>query len=139
MVYDVTILSHMFDENGEETIPHREWLIEYDRVMSEVTAELEAQGRGDEFIGSKVQTSPHTLSFISQVVDYILDSTIHYSRRTRMAPRRLYRAEARIPAFDSRYEVISALYLYSDKVSLKALILSAMKILYVLSSTTLSR
>ncbi len=132
MSYDMTILSYMFDENGEETISHRDWLMEYDRVMSEVRAELKTRGRDDEFIGSKVLTSSHTRPFISQLLDHILDSTVYHSRRTRMVPRRLYCSEARIPALDSRYEMTSTLFLYPDKVLSKALILSVMKTLYAL-------
>ncbi|KAJ3548159.1 hypothetical protein NM688_g5331 [Phlebia brevispora] len=41
---------YMFGEDGEENIPHRDWLREYDRVMSEVKADLKEQGREDEFI-----------------------------------------------------------------------------------------
>jgi len=44
----------MYDENGEQTIPHREWVILFNDVVKEVKAEMEAAGRGDEFVGAKV-------------------------------------------------------------------------------------
>lgn len=47
----------MTGPDGEENIPHREWLIMYDRVMNEVKEELKRQGREHEFVGSKVSHS----------------------------------------------------------------------------------
>lgn len=47
----------MFGQNGEENIPHREWLIVFDEVLHEVKDQLRKQGRGDEFFGSKVGIS----------------------------------------------------------------------------------
>lgn len=46
----------MFDEDGNENVPHRVWVQEYDRVLHEVKQELREQGREDEFMGSKVCT-----------------------------------------------------------------------------------
>ncbi|KDQ60895.1 hypothetical protein JAAARDRAFT_67324 [Jaapia argillacea MUCL 33604] len=40
--------------DGEENIPHREWLLEFDRAIRDVKAELKEQGREDEFIGARI-------------------------------------------------------------------------------------
>ncbi|KAI0636429.1 Metallo-dependent hydrolase [Trametes polyzona] len=45
---------HMVGEDGEENVPHRVWFQIYERVLNEVKEELRQQGRGDEFIGSKI-------------------------------------------------------------------------------------
>ncbi|KAH9928471.1 Metallo-dependent hydrolase [Epithele typhae] len=45
---------YMFGEDGNETVPHREWLIAYDQVLAEFKEELVAQGRAEEWVGSKV-------------------------------------------------------------------------------------
>ena len=47
----------MFGEDGQENIPHREWLLVYDSVMQEVKDELKLQGREGEFVGSKVKAT----------------------------------------------------------------------------------
>ena len=44
----------MFAADGQENVPHREWLIAYDRVLNEFKADLVAQGRTGEFVGSKI-------------------------------------------------------------------------------------
>ena len=44
----------MIGEDGEDNVPHRDWLLVYDRVLREVKDELAKQGRQDEFVGSKV-------------------------------------------------------------------------------------
>lgn len=44
----------MTGPDGVENVPHREWLVVFDRVVNEVKAELESQGRQDEFVGAKV-------------------------------------------------------------------------------------
>ena len=44
----------MIGEDGQENVPHRDWMVAYDRVLTEFKAELAAQGREDEFVGSKM-------------------------------------------------------------------------------------
>ena len=44
----------MMNAEGDETVPHREWLIVFDRVINEVKATMAQQGREDEFVGCKV-------------------------------------------------------------------------------------
>lgn len=44
----------MIGEDGEENVPHRVWVEIFDRVVKEVKAHLNAQGRGDEFVGAKI-------------------------------------------------------------------------------------
>lgn len=44
----------MTDEHGQDTIPHCEWLIMFEKVVNEVKDDLKKQGREDEFVGAKV-------------------------------------------------------------------------------------
>ena len=48
---------HMVGEDGIEDVPHRVWFQIYERVLNEVKAHLAAQGRADEFVGSKISYS----------------------------------------------------------------------------------
>lgn len=45
---------YMTGPDGKENVPHREWLIMYDRVVKDVKEELRPQGREDEFVGSRI-------------------------------------------------------------------------------------
>ena len=52
---------YMYDADGREVVPHREWLTTFDRVLSEVKEELAKEGRQNEFVGAKVRyTSSRT-------------------------------------------------------------------------------
>jgi adenosine deaminase CECR1 len=44
----------MFGADGQENIPHREWLIIFGKVMNEVKDEMKKNGREDEFVGARV-------------------------------------------------------------------------------------
>jgi adenosine deaminase CECR1 len=44
----------MIGEDGLENVPHRDWLLTFDRVLNEVKDEMKRQGRGEEFIGARV-------------------------------------------------------------------------------------
>lgn len=50
----VYICRYMIGEDGQENVPHRDWLLTFDRVLNEVKNEMEQQGRGEEFIGARV-------------------------------------------------------------------------------------
>lgn len=45
---------YMFGEDGLENVPHRIWVLEYERVLKEINKEMHDQGREDEFLGCKV-------------------------------------------------------------------------------------
>lgn len=45
----------MIGADGKEDVPHREWLVVFDRVLDQVKAELAKQGRADDFTGAKVR------------------------------------------------------------------------------------
>lgn len=45
---------YMFDVDGTETVPHREWLLEFGRAIGEVRTILKEQGREEVFVGAKV-------------------------------------------------------------------------------------
>ena len=54
----------MAGADGIENVTHREWLVVFDRVVNEVKAELDRQGRQDEFVGAKASiASSLSLSF----------------------------------------------------------------------------
>lgn len=44
---------YMVGADGQENIPHRDWLFMFDRVLNEVKADMKQQGREDEFIGAR--------------------------------------------------------------------------------------
>ncbi|KAI0063425.1 adenosine deaminase-like growth [Artomyces pyxidatus] len=44
----------MFDASGEQNVPHREWLRDFDRIVKEIKEELKNEGREDEFFGAKI-------------------------------------------------------------------------------------
>ena len=54
----------MAGADGIENVPHREWLVVFDRVVNAVKAELETQGRQDEFVGAKVAITSALRVFI---------------------------------------------------------------------------
>jgi len=45
---------YMSDADGNETVPHREWLLDFGRAISEVRRMLKEQGREEVFVGAKV-------------------------------------------------------------------------------------
>ncbi len=47
----------MIGPDGQENIPHREWMLAYDRAITEVKEEFAQQGGADEFIGSEMSLS----------------------------------------------------------------------------------
>lgn len=53
----------MIGPDGQDNIPHREWLLLFDRVLNEVKAEMKSQNREDEFIGARIIYS--TIRFIT--------------------------------------------------------------------------
>jgi adenosine deaminase CECR1 len=44
----------MIGPDGEQNVPHREWLSMFQEVLVEFNESLRIQGRDDEFIGAKV-------------------------------------------------------------------------------------
>lgn len=44
----------MIGPDGEQNVPHKEWLSTFQDVLIEFSGSLRAQGRDDEFIGAKV-------------------------------------------------------------------------------------
>ena len=51
---DELIVRHMYGADCQENVPHREWLIMFERVINEVKAEMVQLGRPNDFIGAKV-------------------------------------------------------------------------------------
>lgn len=44
----------MIGADGEDNVPHRDWLVAFERVLREVKDHMVALGRGDEFVGARV-------------------------------------------------------------------------------------
>ena len=44
----------MYGPDGQNNVPHREWLIIFDRVLLEVKEEMKRNGRADDFFGARV-------------------------------------------------------------------------------------
>ncbi|KAH9948004.1 Metallo-dependent hydrolase [Amylocystis lapponica] len=53
----------MVGADGQNTVPHREWVLIYERVINEIKADMKRQGRENEFVGSRIIYV--TLRFIS--------------------------------------------------------------------------
>ncbi|KAH9848879.1 Metallo-dependent hydrolase [Lenzites betulinus] len=67
---------YMIGEDGKENVPHRECLLVYDRVINELKQELAAQGRGDEFVGSKIIYSGLKKDLTCEDLDWFLEDCI---------------------------------------------------------------
>ncbi|KAF8891209.1 hypothetical protein BD779DRAFT_1670856 [Infundibulicybe gibba] len=50
------LYKHMIGADGQENIPHREWLIMFDRVLEEVKESMKQQGHS-EFIGARAEAA----------------------------------------------------------------------------------
>lgn len=48
----------MIGADGLENVPHRDWIIAFDRVLNEVKAHMKSLGREDEFFGARVSNNP---------------------------------------------------------------------------------
>lgn len=94
----------MYGADGQENIPHREWIRMFEEVMNEVKDEMKTQGRGDEFIGARVWILQYSCDMILKrsVLDYLHHHQIYHPRRAGMVHRRLPSAQERIPTYDCR-------------------------------------
>ncbi|KAI0780415.1 Metallo-dependent hydrolase [Trametes elegans] len=67
---------HMIGSDGKENVPHREWLLTYDRVVAKVREEFAAQGRSEEFVGSKVIYSAVKKELTHEELEWYLEDCI---------------------------------------------------------------
>ncbi|TDL25020.1 adenosine deaminase-related growth [Rickenella mellea] len=44
----------MVGEDGEENVPHRQWIILFGQVLDEIKTQMKTQGKTDEFIGARI-------------------------------------------------------------------------------------
>jgi len=66
---------YMFDADGSETVPHREWMLDLGQAICEVRTMLKEQGRAELFIGAKViYTTARDLS--PEEIEWYLDDCI---------------------------------------------------------------
>lgn len=97
----------MFGEDGQENVPHKEWLVDLEQVAEEFRQSLKQQGREDEFVGIKVHI-PFTLQTEVNILmerfllGYIYLYSTCYSGGTRMVHGGLYTTETTVPALDRR-------------------------------------
>ncbi|KAF9564345.1 Metallo-dependent hydrolase [Agrocybe pediades] len=69
------IYKYMVGADGKENLPHRDWLIMFDRVVNEVKQEMAQQGREGAFIGARIIYS--TVRFITpEELDWYLEDCI---------------------------------------------------------------
>ncbi len=71
----------MYGSDGQDNVPHREWLIVFDRVLKEVKEEMVLQGRTDDFFGARVSCTVILIDFRSitwAVRPQIIYSTIRF-------------------------------------------------------------
>ncbi|KIM79690.1 hypothetical protein PILCRDRAFT_74115 [Piloderma croceum F 1598] len=48
------LFKYMYGPDGQENVPHREWLIAFDKVVNDIKDDLKKQGREDEFVGARI-------------------------------------------------------------------------------------
>ncbi|KAG6837260.1 hypothetical protein H0H93_012265 [Arthromyces matolae] len=66
---------YMIGEDGEENVPHREWLTIFDLILKEVKDEMKMHGRENEFIGARIIYS--TIRFMTpEELDWYLEDCI---------------------------------------------------------------
>ena len=75
----LTIDRFMTGADGLENIPHREWLVVFDRILSEVKEYSKQQG--NDFVGAKVRCPSFfesNMPIQSYVPDHIFHCTLHH-------------------------------------------------------------
>jgi hypothetical protein len=94
----------MVGPDGQENVPHREWILMFEQAFKEVKEELAQQGRRHELLGAKVREVP-TLFYSSGglfLLDHILDHPKYHAGRIRLVHRGLHSSEERVPPPDCR-------------------------------------
>jgi adenosine deaminase CECR1 len=96
----------MYGVDGQENIPHREWLIAFDRVLKEVKDDFKSMDREDEFIGARVRKYTRLClrcsPYLYLVLGYLQHHSLCFGRGVGMVPRRLLGAQAGVPSLDCR-------------------------------------
>ncbi|KAJ6502309.1 hypothetical protein C8R45DRAFT_1060609 [Mycena sanguinolenta] len=64
---------HIVGEDGQENVPHRVWLQIFDRSLTRFKADLEQQGREDEFIGARVIYTTMRYISVQELDEYCED------------------------------------------------------------------
>ena len=81
----------MCSEDGHEVVPHRDWVLEYDRILKEVKAQLKKQGDEDRFFDAKVRrirtAHVNMLTTVIHLLDYIYHFALCVTRRAGMVSR----------------------------------------------------
>ena len=73
----------MYGADGQENVPHREWVAMFDRVINQVKLEMVEVGRPNDFIGAKVSSSffyQKKCSLFIKDIDYIFYDPNHDTR-----------------------------------------------------------
>ncbi|THH06492.1 hypothetical protein EW145_g4051 [Phellinidium pouzarii] len=61
--------------DGQQNVPHREYVMIFERIVNEIKAELAAQGRGDEFQGARIIYST-TRAFSLEEIEWYFEDCI---------------------------------------------------------------
>lgn len=65
----------MVGVNGEDNVPHREWVLCFQRVLNEVKAQMKKEGREEEFFGARIIYT--TIRFITpEELEWYLEDVI---------------------------------------------------------------
>jgi hypothetical protein len=69
----------MFGPDGQENVPHREWLIIFNKVVNSIKDDLKKKGREDEFVGARVCHACLYLPTLTLLclVDHLLHSPLY--------------------------------------------------------------
>lgn len=95
---------YMVGFDGQENVPHREWVRMFEQAFKEVKEELAQQGRGHELLGAKVRDLPTLFYFFGGLflLDHILDHPKYHAGRIRLVHGGLHSSEERVPSPDCR-------------------------------------
>ena len=75
----------MVGADGQQNVPHSDWLRIFERVLNEVKTEMKEQGREGDFVGAKVASfSVNLITHSYTLTGYLLHRALPYSRRAGM-------------------------------------------------------
>ena len=75
----------MVGADGQQNVPHSDWLRIFERVLNEVKTEMKEQGREGDFVGAKVASfSVNLISNLYTLTGYLLHRAPPHGRRTGM-------------------------------------------------------
>jgi hypothetical protein len=76
----------MIGTDGQDNVPHREWIVAFERVLNEIKLELKNEGREDELFGARVSLFSSQFSYTKLFLDHLHYDPLHHPRRVRVVP-----------------------------------------------------